>query len=120
MTEGLADKQPIGDYAAATHNHTASQITDLNSTLAPYMKTRAADAKYATQTGLSTGLAGKVSTTGNETINDTKTFGSSPIVPTPTADNHAVNKAYVDGMQDDTAASILAAFQQFNQENGIE
>lgn len=119
LTEGLAGKQPTGDYAAATHNHTASQITDLNSTLAPYMKTTAADAKYATQTSLSTGLSGKVSTSGNETINGTKTFAASPIIPTPTADNHAVPKSYVDGMQDDTAASILAAFQQFNQENGI-
>lgn len=96
LQDALDGKQPAGSYAAATHNHTVSQITDLDSTLAPYMKTTAADAKYATQTSLSTGLAGKVSTTGNETINGTKTFASSPIVPTPTAGTHAANKVYVD------------------------
>ena len=37
-----------------------------------------------------------VKLTGNQTIEDVKTFMSSPIVPTPTAVNQAVNKQYVD------------------------
>lgn len=38
-----------------------------------------------------------VKLTGNQTLDDIKTFNSSPIVPTPTANTQAVNKAYVDG-----------------------
>lgn len=37
-----------------------------------------------------------VKLTGNQTINDIKTFLKSPIVPTPTSDAAAVNKKYVD------------------------
>ena len=37
-----------------------------------------------------------VKLTGNQTIEDIKTFISSPIVPTPTANTQAANKAYVD------------------------
>ena len=37
-----------------------------------------------------------VKLTGNQTIAGIKTFTSSPIVPTPTTDNDAVNKKYVD------------------------
>ena len=37
-----------------------------------------------------------VKLTGNQTIEDVKTFTSSPIVPTPTTDFQVVNKAYVD------------------------
>ena len=37
-----------------------------------------------------------VKLTGDQTIEDVKTFMSSPIVPTPTAVNQAVNKQYVD------------------------
>ena len=37
-----------------------------------------------------------VKLTGNQTIAGVKTFSSSPIVPTPTANTQAVNKAYVD------------------------
>jgi hypothetical protein len=48
----------------------------------------------ATQTALNT----KVDTTTNQTIAGIKTFSSSPIVPTPTAVNQAVNKQYVDNM----------------------
>ena len=39
-----------------------------------------------------------VKLTGDQTIEDVKTFTSSPIVPSPTAVNHAVNKQYVDNM----------------------
>ena len=39
-----------------------------------------------------------VKLTGDQTIDDVKTFTSSPIVPTPTTVNQAVNKQYVDNM----------------------
>ncbi|MFW3357390.1 hypothetical protein [Aliarcobacter butzleri] len=44
-----------------------------------------------------------VKLTGNQTINDIKTFSSSPIVPTPTAGNQAVNRDYIDSF---TGATI--------------
>lgn len=37
-----------------------------------------------------------VKITGNQTIDGTKTFTSSPVIPTATADNHAARKDYVD------------------------
>ena len=46
----------------------------------------------ATQTALNT----KVDITTNQTVAGIKTFSSSPIVPTPTTSNDAVNKKYVD------------------------
>jgi hypothetical protein len=52
-----------------------------------------------TLSGSNTGdqeLSGLVSKTGNETIEGVKTFSSSPIVPTPTADMQASTKKYVD------------------------
>ena len=58
--------------------------------------------KLATTTnipaGVATALGGKVSTTGNETVNGVKTFGSIPVLPAsdPTTDNQAARKAYVD------------------------
>ena len=39
-----------------------------------------------------------VKLTGDQTIEDVKTFSLSPVVPTPTADTQAVNKQYVDNM----------------------
>jgi hypothetical protein len=38
----------------------------------------------------------KVGLSGSETVNGTKTFTSSPVVPTPTSSTHAATKAYVD------------------------
>ena len=38
-----------------------------------------------------------VKLTGDQTIAGVKTFTSSPIVPTPTTNTQAANKAYVDG-----------------------
>ena len=46
----------------------------------------------ATQTALN----GKVNNSGNESIAGVKTFEASPIVPTPTSDDEATNKVYVD------------------------
>jgi hypothetical protein len=69
--------------------------------------------KLATTTnipaGVATALGGKVSTTGNETVNGVKTFGSIPVLPAsdPTTDNQAVRKAYVDAMEAYSSGSIL-------------
>ena len=53
------------------------------------------DSRYYTQTQLDSTV---VKLSGDQTIEDVKTFMSSPIVPTPTAVNQAVNKQYVDNM----------------------
>jgi Cu/Ag efflux protein CusF len=45
---------------------------------------------------LTASLAGKVDTTGNQTVAGVKTFSSSPIVPTATTTTQAVNKAQMD------------------------
>ena len=45
---------------------------------------------------ISNGLALKVNIAGNETLTGVKTFNDSPVVPTPTNNNHAANKEYVD------------------------
>lgn len=50
---------------------------------------------------------GAVRNTGNETINGIKTFNSSPIVPTPTADGQATPKSYVDGLIAGVADAML-------------
>ena len=53
------------------------------------------DSRYYTQTQVDSTV---VKLTGDQIIEDVKTFMSSPIVPTPTAVNQAVNKQYVDNM----------------------
>lgn len=54
------------------------------------------DANKPVSTAQQTALNLKVNVSGEQTINDTKTFASSPIVPTPTSDSHAANKLYID------------------------
>ena len=60
--------------------------------------------KLATTTkipaGVATALSGKVATSGDETINGVKTFGSIPVLPAsdPTTDNQAVRKLYAEKM----------------------
>jgi len=49
-----------------------------------------------------------VKLTGNQTIAGVKTFTSSPIVPTPTTNNQASNKQYVDGFNTDETIILLA------------
>ena len=56
------------------------------------------DSRYYTQTQVDDLLDAQVKLTGDQTIEDVKTFMSSPIVPTPTAVNQAVNKQYVDNI----------------------
>lgn len=46
--------------------------------------------------GSATTVNNGVYTIGSQTIGGVKTFSSSPVVPTPTAETQAVNKAYVD------------------------
>ena len=58
----------------------------------------ALDNRYYTETEIDTLYSTTVKLTGNQTIADVKTFMSSPIVPTPTAVNQAVNKQYVDNV----------------------
>jgi len=67
--------------------------------------------KYVTNDTLTSGLAGKVSTTGNETIAGVKTFSSIPVLPSsnPTSDNQAARKAYVDGKTGANGYAIGAA-----------
>lgn len=71
--------------------------------------------KLATTTkipaGVSSALSGKVATSGNETINGVKTFGSIPVLPAsdPTTDNQAVRKIYVDNIMNLAAGSVLFA-----------
>lgn len=48
-----------------------------------------------------------VATTGNETVAGVKTFSSSPIVPTPTADSQVANKSYVDGLMAEVADAMV-------------
>ena len=52
--------------------------------------------RIITVESLTTVLDGYVATTGDQTIDDIKTFTSSPIVPTPTTDFQVANKEYVD------------------------
>lgn len=55
-----------------------------------------ADASEKTRAEAAEATAVKL--TGNQTVAGTKTFTSSPIVPTPTLPEHAVTKAYADGI----------------------
>ena len=53
-------------------------------------------AAYTSTSDLNTQLNNYVTKNGAVTINGTKTFTESPIVPTPTLNSHAVNKGYID------------------------
>jgi len=56
----------------------------------------ASDTKYPSVKATKTYADTKVSLTGDETITGVKTFGDSPVVPTPSGNTDAANKAYVD------------------------
>lgn len=49
-----------------------------------------------------------IHTTGNETISGTKTFNSSPIVPTPGSATAAANKSYVDAAVSGVSAPVTS------------
>lgn len=52
--------------------------------------------------------ANLVHTSGNESVGGIKTFSSSPVVPTPTTNTAAANKAYVDSVAGGGGSSTLA------------
>ena len=58
-----------------------------------------------------------VKLTGDQTIEDVKTFTSSPIVPTPTTEDDAVNKDYVDGKYSGFKNYIINGDFKVNQHN---
>ena len=61
-------------------------------------------------TSITVSDATAVKLTGDQTIGGIKTFTSSPIVPTPTAVNQAVNKQYVDNMVNSYAVAMAIVF----------
>lgn len=69
---------------AKTQNTTPADLVNIEGGTSPF------------QTQINTLNGAVVFKTGNQTINDVKTFASSPIVPTPTTPTQAANKAYVD------------------------
>lgn len=62
----------------------------------------------ATRQYVDAALASVVHTTGAETITGQKEFETSPLVPTPTSDDSAVNKAYVDSGRAGGGGSVTA------------
>lgn len=104
LSNGLAGKQPLDTdlttiAALAPVNGDVLQFTAgawSNRTMAQFKTDLAFGVSDVT--GLTATLAGKVATTGAETIAGIKTFTSSPVVPTPGASTDAANKSYVDGV----------------------
>ena len=97
-TQSALDLKANADNAALTGIPTAptaavgTDTTQLATTA--YVNAEIANDTYSKEQLDST----VVKLTGDQTIEDVKTFTSSPIVPTPTAVNQAVNKQYVDNM----------------------
>ena len=54
-------------------------------------------------------LSSDQTVTGNKTVNGNTTFNGIVIVPTPTANNHAATKLYVDGLISNVATSFTVA-----------
>ena len=100
-TQSALDLKANADNAALTGIPTAptaavgTDTTQLATTA--FVKAEVASAAYS-KVELDDLLDAQVKLTGDQTIEDVKTFMSSPIVPTPTAVNQAVNKQYVDNM----------------------
>jgi len=72
---------------------------DTDTSLAANSDSKVASQK-ATKSYVDTKDSTNVKTSGNQTVNDVKTFGSIPVLPAsnPTADNQAARKKYVDEM----------------------
>ena len=72
--------------------------------------TPSASNKYVTEDD--TNLTGNVKTSGNQTVNGIKTFGSLPVLPDsdPTTANQACRKAYVDGLAEITDQAQIDGF----------
>ena len=84
------------------------------------------DEVYTKDAAHDTAIAGKVGTTGNETIAGVKTFSSSPIFPTPTTDMQGSTKKYVDdtvtaagGYTDEQSQDATGEMVTGNTETGI-
>lgn len=60
-------------------------------------------------TNITVSDATAVKLTGNQTIADVKTFSSSPIVPTPSAENEVANKSYVDSISSNIQSLPIGA-----------
>jgi hypothetical protein len=107
------DLDIVGDYSGAnalfsgnlTVGGTTSGITKTMVGLSNVDNT--SDANKPISTATQNALNTKVDTSTNQTVAGTKTFSSSPIVPTPTAGTQVANKEYVDTKvsKDGTGAS---------------
>lgn len=92
LTQAALDlKAPL---ASPTFTGTVSGITKTMVGLGNVDNT--SDANKPVSTAAQTALDLKVNVSGAQTVNGTKTFSASPIVPTPTSDGHAANKLYID------------------------
>lgn len=89
---------PDADYEPATKKYVDDNAGDGVAPLSTVRTTAAGGSTTAPSQEAAVGdaLAGKVATTGNETIAGVKTFSSSPILPTPTTDMQGATKKYVD------------------------
>jgi hypothetical protein len=67
------------------------------------------NSQFATQAYVNTALATVVHLNGTETITGTKQFAVSPILPAPSQDGQAVNKAYVDASVATTGAGSFVS-----------
>ena len=92
-----------GNSATATKLHTAININGVS---------------FDGSSNITVSDATAVKLTGDQTIDDIKTFTSSPIVPTPIADTQATNKKYVDtivsNIQTLPIGAILNGYTIFN------
>jgi hypothetical protein len=89
-----SDLALISGSVAQFANHSHTVLTDIGTNTHAQIDTHIANS------GIHPTDSGLVHTTGNETVNGIKTFGSIPILPAsnPTTDNQAVRKAYVDSI----------------------
>jgi hypothetical protein len=87
----------VSNKAANVHTHISTDVTGLSDALAG--KAAAAHTHGTDDiTGLDAALADHVALTGDETVAGVKTFSSIPVLPasSPTTDNQATRKKYVD------------------------
>ena len=89
------DKTKLDGIAAGAQVNVATNLSVTAGTTAGPIVTSSTGTNATLPTASAT--ASGVVTTGNQTVAGIKTFSSSPIVPTPTTDTQATNKAYVDG-----------------------
>ncbi len=102
-TEGTPSWTPRATMAIATGVWTFTAIPEGPSS------DPTTDNQLVRKAFVTTGLGGKVSNTGDETISGVKTFNSSPIIPTPTTDYQPSTKKYVDDRPVGSAVKGLAS-----------